>query len=263
METVDGMRRFEDGSYLVTPTELRNLTGRRPSQMGAVTQPLQRLQWGQQERFSPPWTENEERVLVQLDAEPRTPVVKTIILGVERSVTLTGAFMFRWKLLVGVSGASAAFFIDAANLQQVSLPLLTTTVSLRAEAVGQGIAFTQPSEAVKAVAFFADGVTATSPAKYTERFFIPAGVSQTSAVPPGGTRFRILGADGVASSPFTAATSYLPFASFGQTDVFSGLEIGALRTQFIPATGHVRSLAINNTLNINAIVGLIEWEIDL
>ena len=263
VETVDGMRRFPDGSYLVTPTELRNLTRRRPGQMGEIMRPLQRQQWGQQERFAAPWTENEERILVNLDAEPRTPVVKTAILGVERALTLTGSFMFRWKLLVGVSGASATFVIDAANLQQVSLPALTVSIALQATAIGQGQAFSSPSDSVKAVAFFADGVTATAPAKWTERFFVAAGITQTCGVPAGGTRFRILGEDGVASSPFTAATVYIPFASFGQTDVFTGLQLGANRTQFVPATGHVRSLAINNTLNANAIVGLIEWEIDL
>lgn len=259
----DKMIELQDGSYIVTPTELRSLTRKKGGGQPITQIPQQKQQWGQQQRFTPPWTENEERTLVMLDAEPRTPVVKTLILALERPATLTGSFMFRWKLNVGVSGATATFIIDAGNLQQVSLPMLVGNISLVATALGEGQAFTTPSAAVKAVAFFADGTTSTAPAQYTERFFINPGVSQSVAVPAGATRFRILGEDGVASSPFTALTTYIPRANFGQTDVLTGAEIAAIRTQWIPATGHVRSLDIQNLANPAAIVGLVQWEIDL
>jgi len=250
-------------NYVAFPPGVRNPTANAPGAPGPFQKPTQPQQWGQIRDFDPPWQLNEERPVLQLDPEPRVPVVKSAILFVDIPDNMAGMFALRWRVRAGVAGGTTLFTFDAARLQQITLPAMTFVVSLRATAPGADHAYVSPTQRIKGGVFLADGTVASDAAVFTETFTVNAGLAQNMIPPPGAVRWRILGDRTAGASPYVAACIYAVVGAPGAFETYTGADLLALRPQWIPFPGIAYRVNIDNTLNLAGVQGAIQWAIDL
>lgn len=224
--------------------------------------------FGQTKIFAPPWSDGDERVLVQRDpvaSAVALPFVKNLVLSLtpQDGTDTGGQAAFRWKLRFGVGGGVSSVLVDAIGLQQLSLSADLLTISLVCNVRGRDTGFISPTRNVQGVAFFADGLTSTSQASYTEDIFVPAGTAVRYFVPPGATSWRVLGnVPAVVTSPWQA-DDFFTLRDYGAgalLDAYQGSVLVNTRSQFIP-TARARDILV--TAGANLIQGAIQWGFDL
>lgn len=230
------------------------------SEPGAVN----RLQYGQNLRFPPPWRAGETRTV--LSAKLPEAKVNSVMLSLNNPDTGLNSYNFVWRIRAGAGGGTIEFVIDAQNAQQINFPASSIDVDLECQEAVPGL-FGSPPSAVQAIAFLGEYPVASSPAQLTRYFTVAAAAGPIFPIPVGARGWRIAGPRvGTASCPFQAAVIYNIRTPAGGTaqDSFIGTELEALKRtgDFIPLPSNARGLAIVNGTALDIEGGII-WQLDL
>lgn len=221
-------------------------------------------QWGQNKTIPPTAWQQDAPISILLKDSNKSlselPQVKNLTLGALPNPADIGQYSLRWLLSIGVGGGFTSFEFDAPGLQQLSLSADQLRVSLVARngcnpQQPSLIPFIAPSQPIEAVAFFAEGMTATNAPTLTE--FVGLGVAGGGsntillAAPRFASGFRILGdLPATATSPFQADTIYSLVTSLAgggvYIDTYDGNEIFGFRLAEIPL-GPALALYVENT----------------
>lgn len=249
------------------------------------------LQWGQTRKIlANQWQKDLLFTVVERTAEysgdaihvegVKNPFVKNLTLGVSNpNSELIGTFALRWKIAFGVGGGEESFFVDANDLQQMSLSADQLRVSIASTYVGivdgknqpLGIPFnySNPTRDFDVSAFYAEGMTSTDPPTLTQQFKLdtagaPSGLDTVLVpIPKFVSTFRLLGNPALPTSPFTANQTYEIISPASTIlDGYTGDKIFDVRLAPIP-TGLGSFLFIQNNDGANQTTGSIEWGLDL